>query len=115
MVKTVLGVNHSGLQWWYVQRISAVVMAIYLIAMVIYLVAHPQLTFNDWQQLFTCQATKVATVLFLLSILLHAWIGTWTVVTDYIYFAALRFTLHIIVLLALIACFFWGLQILWGI
>lgn len=115
MVKSVLGVNHQGLTEWLVQRVSAIVMAIYFIGIIIYLAMHPQLDYATWHTLFTCTAMKIVTLLFILSLLFHAWIGVWTVLTDYVKPFVLRLSLHLIFFFALVACFFWALQILWSV
>lgn len=115
MVKSVLGVNHQGLSDWLIQRISAVVMTIYVIGLFSFLVRHPGLSYYDWLGLFTHSWVKIATILFLLSLMFHAWIGMWTVFTDYVTCSVARLFLHSVVLLALIGFFFAALLILWGI
>ncbi len=115
MVKSVLGTYHSGLRDWVIQRSSAIYMAIYTISLVVYLLAHPYLSYETWHQLFSCMLVKVATILFLLAVLFHAWIGMWTIFTDYIKCSVLRAGLNYVVLLMLFACFFWGLLILWSV
>lgn len=115
MVKSVLSVNHQGLRDWCIQRVSAIIMAIYSLALIVYLVAHPSLSYTDWQQLFSCAWVKVATILFFLCLMWHAWIGIWTVFTDYVKPYALRCFLHGVVLFALAACFIWSLMILWSV
>ncbi len=115
MVKSVLGVNHQGLRDWLFQRVSAVVMLIYTLWMMIFFIAHNQLTFIDWHMLFSNMWMKVATILFIISLLFHAWVGMWTVITDYIKIFSLRLFIQIFVFFALIACFFWALEILWGV
>jgi hypothetical protein len=71
MVKSVLGVNHQGLQDWLIQRVSAVVMAIYSIAMVAYFLFSSPLDFVNWHALFAHVWMKVATLLFVASFLFH--------------------------------------------
>jgi succinate dehydrogenase / fumarate reductase membrane anchor subunit len=115
MVKSVLGVNHQGLRDWIVQRVSAVVMAVYSIALISYLVFNPELSFAEWHTLFSIIWVKVATLLFLLCLLWHAWIGMWTIFTDYVKPFVIRGMLHVLVLLMLVACFIWGLMILWSV
>jgi len=114
MVKSVLGVNHQGLRDWLVQRVSALLMVIYVVGMGFFFVAHPDLTYLEWYGLFSALWMKVATLLVLLSILLHAWVGIWTVITDYVHHFALRLFLNLTVLVALAAFFFAGLLILWS-
>ncbi|EKD54066.1 MAG: succinate dehydrogenase, hydrophobic membrane anchor protein [uncultured bacterium] len=115
MVKSVLGVNHQGLRDWLIQNISALFMAIYIIGLLIFLILHPDLSYYEWQALFVSLGMKVATLLFILLLLFHTWIGIWTVVTDYITCFAVRLVVHTIVLLALLSFFFATLLILWGI
>lgn len=114
MVKTVLSVTHQGLREWAIQRVSAIVMAIYSIGLIAYIVCHPGLSFAEWHSVFAQTWVKIATILFLLAIMYHAWIGVWTIFTDYIKCYVLRAILNVIVLLMLIACFVWGVLILWG-
>jgi succinate dehydrogenase / fumarate reductase membrane anchor subunit len=115
MVKSVLSVNHQGLRDWVIQRVSAVIMAIYSFGMMLFFLTHSNMDFVDWRMLFNHTWMKVATILFVISLLFHAWVGMWTIFTDYVKFAWLRFILHVLVFFALVACFFWALQIVWGI
>lgn len=115
MVKSVLGVNHQGLRDWLIQRISAILMAIYTIGIVFFLAFHPDLEYSNWHALFAHSGMKIATIIVLLSLLYHAWIGMWTIFTDYIKPYLLRLLLNVIVILALIVFFFAGLSILWGV
>lgn len=115
MVKSVLGVNHQGLQDWVIQRLSAVVMVVYLVFMTIYLFSHADLSFIEWHALFAKPWMKIATLLFIAALLYHAWIGMWTIFTDYIKPFALRSVLDCLVLLLLISCFIWGVMMLWSV
>lgn len=115
MVKSVLSVSHAGVRDWMIQRLSAVVMAVYSLFLIGYLLFHPDLSFADWHTLFSGLFMKVATLVFLLSLLFHAWIGMWTILTDYVKPAVLRFCLEAVIFLSLVACFFWGLLILWSV
>jgi succinate dehydrogenase / fumarate reductase, membrane anchor subunit len=115
MVKSVLGVNHQGLRDWVIQRISAIFMAVYSLGLSFYIVCHSDLSFAEWHSLFAQEWMKIATVLFILSIMLHAWVGVWTIFTDYVKPFVLRSILNFFVLLMLVACFFWGVLILWSV
>lgn len=115
MVKSVLGVNHEGLRDWIMQRLSAIFMAVYSLGLITYFLFHRQLTYVEWHQLFSYTFIKVATLLFIVCILVHAWVGMWTVFTDYVKPFVLRSILNTLVLLALIAFFFWTLLILWSV
>lgn len=115
MVKSVLGVSHQGLRDWVVQRVSAIFMAVYTLCFAVYFINHSELSFAEWHTLFSQTWMKVATTLFILSVLFHAWIGMWTIFTDYVKPFVLRAILNVLVLLMLAACFIWGFMILWSV
>ncbi len=115
MVKSLLGVNHQGFTDWLIQRVSAIVMVIYSIGMFVFFASHMPVTFADWHALFTPMWMKIATLIMLLSLLFHAWVGMWTVFTDYVKYTVLGLLLQIIVFIALLAFFFAGALILWAV
>ena len=67
-----------------------------------------------WQALFANGAFRVATLLFWLALLWHAWIGMRDIWMDYIKPTALRLTLEILTVLTLFGYAAWLLDILWG-
>ncbi|HLB43402.1 MAG TPA: succinate dehydrogenase, hydrophobic membrane anchor protein [Gammaproteobacteria bacterium] len=115
MVKSVLGVSHRGLREWVIQRISAILMALYVIGMTVYIVMHPDLSYTEWHYLFSRDGMKIATLLFIISLLFHAWVGMWTVLTDYVQPYVLRGILSLFVFLMLVTCLLWGMLILWSV
>lgn len=115
MVKSVLGVNHQGLRDWLVQRITAVVMVVYLVGLVGFFMAHSDLAYYEWHGLFGHLWMKIVTLLFVLCLLLHAWVGMWTIYTDYIKCFVLRLTLSSLTVLALVGFFLQALLILWSV
>ena len=115
MVKSVLGVYHAGLRDWFIQRISALIMFFYTVGLLLYFIVNPDMQYPVWHDLFAHTAMKIATILFILSLLFHAWVGMWTVLTDYIKPFVLRLILYILIFLSLVAFFFISLQIVWGV
>lgn len=115
MVKSVLSVAHEGLRDWVIQRVSAIAMAIYSISLIIYVVTTPGISFAEWHGLFSQVWMKVATILVLVCLLFHAWIGMWTIYTDYVKPWVIRCVLNTLTIFALAACFLWGLMILWSV
>ena len=112
--RTVTGA-HYGLRDWLAQRVTAVVMAFYTLLFLGTFAASPQVDFTVWRQLFAPQWMKLATMLFLVSLYLHAWIGVRNIFMDYVKSSALRLVLYVIVIAALIAYTGWSAQILWGL
>lgn len=114
MVNTMIGVN-QGLRDWIIQRLSAVYLAFFSLFFLGFIICHPGMTFTIWHDLFAHQAMKVFTVLFFLAVMWHAWIGVWTIFTDYVKPFVIRSILNCLVLLILFASFVWGALVLWSL
>ncbi len=113
--------SRSGVSDWIVQRISAVVLAIYTLFILGYLVTHPGMDYTLWRSLFETTWMRIFTMLALLATCAHAWVGMWTIGTDYIrehYFGTaangVRFTYQVVCILVILVYLIWGVQILWG-
>lgn len=114
MVANVTSLTGNGLKDWLIQRFSALYLAFYVIFLTIFFVRHTPMTFADWHLFFSCMAVKVATLIAFFMILLHAWIGLWTVATDYMKCAYVRLSFLMILAIWLTAQFIWGILIIWG-
>ncbi len=115
MVKSVLSVAHSGLRDWIIQRTSAIAMALYSIFLIGYVITTPGISFAEWHGLFTQVWMKVATIVIVLCMLYHAWIGMWTIYTDYVKPWVIRCVLNALTIFLLLACFVWAVLILWSV
>ncbi|MCM2971687.1 succinate dehydrogenase, hydrophobic membrane anchor protein [Larsenimonas suaedae] len=114
MVTNITNLGRSGVSDWLIQRASAVILALYTIFMVAFFLFHPHLDYVAWSSLFDRTWMKIFTLLALLSIAAHAWIGLWIVSTDYIKKSCVRLGVQTAVILALFAFVIWGVQVLWG-
>lgn len=114
MVANVTSLTGNGLRDWWIQRVSAVYFLLYSIFFLGFMAKHNPLTFESWHQFFQCRCVRVATVLAVLAFTLHAWIGIWTVLTDYVKCFYIRFSLQIVVLFLLMGQFIYALMIIWG-
>ena len=104
---------HYGLSDWLAQRITAVIMAVYtVIAAVVLLGGHP-ITYSVWRDLFAQGWMRVATLLFMVSLAWHAWVGVRDIIMDYVKLDGLRLALQVLVLLTIAAYVGWTIQILW--
>lgn len=104
--------SHKGLHDWIVQRATAILIGIYTLFIIIYLLTAVPLGYTRWHQLFNNVGMQIASCIVLLAIVWHAWLGLWTVLTDYIKNGALRLVLQSLVILILLGYLFWGLKIL---
>lgn len=114
MLGNITSLTGNGLKDWLIQRVSAVFFAFYALYLFGWLLLHPQLEYIEWQALFSCKLFQIASAIALLALSLHAWIGIWTVTTDYMKCTALRLSVQLLVALGLTSQFIWGLTILWG-
>lgn len=110
----IMSLTRNGVRDWLVQRVTSIILALYIIFLLGYLVFHPQIQFFAWQDLFQSTAFRVFSVLCLLSLIWHAWIGMWTIVTDYIKPAGIRLVVILLIIIALFAYVIWGIDILWS-
>jgi len=115
MVASATSLSHSGLRDWLIQRVSAVVIGLFVIILFGFFLVHPGLTFKQWNNFITNPVMQMVTFLALLSTVAHAWIGVWTVLTDYVKPLATRLFLEIIIVLGLITYLVWGTQVIWGL
>jgi succinate dehydrogenase membrane anchor subunit len=67
-----------------------------------------------WQALFANGAFRVATLLFWLALLWHAWVGMRDIWMDYLKPTALRLTFETLTALTLFAYAAWLIDLLWG-
>jgi succinate dehydrogenase / fumarate reductase membrane anchor subunit len=112
-LSTAMSLTSNGLHDWLVQRFSAIILAIYFLVLVGFFLLHPALDFTTWQGFFAQMWMQIFTLIVLLSLFVHAWVGIWTVLTDYIYPASMRLIMQALVIFLLIIYFFWGVEILW--
>jgi succinate dehydrogenase / fumarate reductase membrane anchor subunit len=57
---------------------------------------------------------RTFSLLFLLNLFYHAWIGIRDIVMDYVKPAGVRLVIHVLVILTLLLYTIWSVQILWG-
>ena len=114
MLTNVTSLTGNGLKDWLIQRFSAIYFAIYSLFLLGFILLHPHLEYSQWYSLFHCSVFQVASVCALLMLTLHAWIGIWTVTTDYMKSTVIRLSVQMLVFLLLLTQFVWGLMIIWG-
>ena len=121
-VTNVTSLTRSGLSDFVVQRVSAVIMALYTACVVGFFVATPELTHGQLVAYFGSTAMVLFSTLTVLATAAHAWIGMWTIGTDYIrphYFGAhatafrLTYQAGCVVLLFIYVA--WALQLFWSL
>ena len=106
---------HYGLQEWLAQRVTALVLGLYIIVVGLYAFFKPGLDYETWSGLFAPLWFKVVTLLALAALFYHAWVGVRDIWMDYVRATGLRLVLLILTVLWLLACAVWSVQILWRV
>jgi succinate dehydrogenase / fumarate reductase membrane anchor subunit len=121
MVTAVTSFGRSGLSDWLIQRLSSVVLLAYTVFICWFLLTTPDLGYESWKALFEQTAVRVFSVAALLSVVVHAWIGLWSITTDYMTERmmgsrgnVLRWLAQLGGGLLLFTYLVWGIQVLWS-
>jgi len=105
---------HYGWRDWLVQRITAVVMALYTLLVLGLLLWHGGLDYAGWKATFGNELFRLATFVFMVSVLWHAWVGVRNIAMDYVKPVAVRLTVQVAVIVLLVGYAGWTIQVLWG-
>lgn len=114
MVTSITSLGHSGLFDWVVQRATAVILAAYTVFIVFFLLTSPDLTYEQWRALFQATWMRIFSLAALIALLSHAWVGLWTISTDYLQSAAPRFAFQAACGLLAFVYLVWGIEVIWS-
>lgn len=114
MVNRIVVGAHYGLRDWLLQRVTAVIMLAYTVALVLFLLAMPS-GFEGWKALFGQTWVQILTQITLIALLLHAWVGVRDIWMDYIKPVSVRLTMHVLTILWLLSCFLYSVKVVWGL
>jgi len=119
MVTAVTSLSRSGLSDWLVQRVTAVILLAFFAFVGVTIVSG--VSYAQWSALFAQTWMKIFTMLAILSLASHAWIGMWGVFTDYLTERlmgsrgnVLRIGLQLLTSLSLVVFVIWGIQVVWA-
>ncbi|MEM8660043.1 MAG: succinate dehydrogenase, hydrophobic membrane anchor protein [Pseudomonadota bacterium] len=119
MVTAVTSMGRSGLYDWLMQRVSAVIMLTYFLFVGGMLLSG--VDYDSWKGLYSQTWMRIYSLLALLSMGAHAWVGLWAVFSDYLTERlmgttgnVLRFIAQVVCALTMFTYLVWGVQILWG-
>ena len=119
VVTQVTSFSRNGLSDWLIQRVSALILLGYFLFIGFQIATG--IDYTSWRALNDSTVMKIFTLLAVGAYVSHAWIGLWTVFTDYLteYMLGsignvLRPLLQIAVVLALVVYAIWVIQIIWG-
>ena len=105
---------HYGTGDWLLQRLTAIVMAVYTVALVACFAWQPPRSYAELKSLFAGGFLRLATMVFVAALAYHAWVGMRDILMDYVKPAGLRLVIYIGVALVLLLYLVWAASILWG-
>ena len=114
MVTNITSLTGNGLKDWLIQRVTSAYFAVFVLLMFAFFLTHPRFDFITWTHLFQQGFVQIGFVTAIAAYVLHAWIGIWTVTTDYIQCTAIRLAVQLAVLFVLLIEFLVSLMIVWG-
>lgn len=92
-----------GQRAWMLQRVTAVVLLLFVALCAAYLLVRPPLTFDGWRAIATSTHGAVLIVVFFTALALHAWVGIRDVVLDYVHPLTVRLPLLALIGVILLA------------
>lgn len=113
MVNRVIVGAHYGTRDWLAQRVTAAIMAVYIVVVLALVASRAPFTYETWKALFAQGWMRVATLLFALSLAWHAWVGARDILMDYVKHDGLRLALQVLTVLLVAGYVSWTIQILW--
>lgn len=102
----------QGLRAWLLQRFTAVYLGLYFLTVLVNALTRDDWSYVAWRGWMGGPLMGIATVLFALAVLLHAWVGIRDVLIDYIHAAWLRLIFMAGTALLLLASLLWVLRAL---
>jgi succinate dehydrogenase / fumarate reductase, membrane anchor subunit len=113
VVKRIVVGAHYGTGSWLAQRITALVIALYSVVALAVLFLGKPLTYPVLKDLFAQGWVRVATLVFMVSLAWHAWVGVRDILMDYVKPDGLRLALQVLTILLLASYLGWTVQVLW--
>ncbi len=115
MFNKIFSKGYAGLRNWLLQRFTALVMAVYSVILAIMLLVKQPWQQASWKQMFSPLWMRIFTLLFMFSLIAHAWLGVRDIFKDYIPALRLRKVLQVVVATALMVYAVWTVNILWSV
>jgi succinate dehydrogenase / fumarate reductase membrane anchor subunit len=114
MLIELLTKKYPGMRLWLAQRLSAAFMASYLLLLAVILAFRQPAGYQGWMAFMSPWWWRVLTLLFFISLMMHAWLGVRDVFKDYVFNLKLRTVLQTLVDVLLIGYLCWASIILWS-
>ncbi|HEY8119430.1 MAG TPA: succinate dehydrogenase, hydrophobic membrane anchor protein [Methylophilaceae bacterium] len=115
MVMRILSAHYHGMRDWLLQRGTAVVMAVYSVLLAVMILQRQPSQYETWKELFVTGWMRVATLLFLVALFVHAWLGIKDILIDYVKPRSIHLALKAATAVSLLIYTAWAVKIVWSI
>jgi len=111
---------HYGVGDFMIQRITAIILAVYTLILLVGVLMMPGLTYESWVGLFRFTVGglpmgQLLGTLAFLALSYHVWIGIRDIWMDYVKPVGIRLTLQVLTILWLVGSFIYFAVIIWGL
>ena len=100
---------HYGWKDWLAQRLTGIIILIWVVAVMVRFLVASDLSFAGWHEFMSCGVMKTLTVFTILAVAYHAWVGVRDIWMDYVKCPYTRLALHVFTILWLVGCAAYGL------
>ncbi|MFA9461736.1 succinate dehydrogenase, hydrophobic membrane anchor protein [Thiohalorhabdus methylotrophus] len=104
-----LGASRTGLGAWWWQRVTAVYLAGFLVVGLVWLGVAPPESYQQWRSWLANPGLKVALMLFVVTVAVHAYVGLRDVFMDYVPRGPVRIAVFVLWTAAVAAFIAWGM------
>jgi succinate dehydrogenase / fumarate reductase membrane anchor subunit len=104
---------HYGMRDWLVQRVTAVVMALFTVVLLVQVLWPGAMGYEKWAGIFAAQWMKALTFVVILAMAWHAWVGMRDIWMDYVKPMGIRLGLQVFTIVWLLGCAGWAVQVIW--
>ena len=114
--------SQRGLLDFVLQRVTALLLGLYFLCLLGFLLSRGELLYVEWVGFMRSMPMMIFSTVSLISLGVHAWIGMWTIGTDYIRTFSLgkrstflRQSYQALIALILLIYVLWGNAVIWGL
>ncbi|MGL5985973.1 MAG: succinate dehydrogenase, hydrophobic membrane anchor protein [Burkholderiales bacterium] len=115
MVNRIVVGAHYGLRDWLAQRVTAVIMLVYVAALVALVLSASGQGYEGWKALFEQTWVRVISSVTVFALMFHAWVGIRDIWMDYVQPVGIRLSLHVLTILWLVGSLVYAFKVLWGV
>lgn len=102
----------QGLRAWLIQRVTAVYLGLFTLYLLWLFLVSPPSGYIAWSAWAGHPLVGIGLSLYVIAVLLHAWVGMRDVLIDYVHPVGLRLTLLGLMAFGLLGCGLWALRAL---